>query len=258
MTNGVPLRSSLLAYWTGKDLLPANEPVTPRSREGHVGRLRDILTSGFWMTTPTEKLVGGATSGGVFSFEYQTPMTCFTEVRLTQSRVHSERYGRLAIVVDRQFVLERWGGPVHYVRNNADEFVVSNFRLLRNWISRLLDDPKLRNIVPLLPENRSSLDLLFSMLKGMSDAGSDNHKYLDEHEWRIPFSQGQLQFGRLFATGQDRPKFKVSLFPKDVRMIVFPDAETRVLAMKDKVIDRWMSGIAEAPPLLTIAECGEM
>ncbi len=254
------MRSKLLAHWTGKSLQPAAGELTDHSRAEYVGRLRDILLNGFWMTKPLETLMGGTPKGGSSSLSYEIPMTCFTEVRLTRSRAHSKRYGRLAVVVDRQFVLDRWGGPVHYVRNNADEVVVSNFILLRKWFIALSEDPATNKALKHLSENRSRLYHLFSMLKGMSDPGKDNYEFLDEHEWRVPFSSGQLQAGRILAMAESEkgPMFKIILLPEDVRMIVFPDAETRVMAMKDKAIVTWLSGIAKAPPLLTISECEEM
>ena len=252
------MRSSLLAHWTGKDIGCDVHNLTDDDRRAYVTRLRDILEGGFWMTTPTERFQVGPPSGGTLSFDFNTPMTCFTEVRLSQSHIHSSRYGLIAVVVDRSFVLDRWGGPVHYIRNHPNEFVGANFRLLRDWLSGLINDTSINEKIPNVWEARCNLDLLFTLLKGMSDPGTDNFAYLDEHEWRIPFSHGQFQKGRIAATGQSRPEYKITILPRDVRLLVLPDAGTRAIAMRDPAIGTWLSGIEQAPPLLTVAECGEM
>lgn len=253
------MRSRLLAHWTGKDLHAKNDRLDDDVRRSYVERLRGLTASGFWMTTPTEKLQGAGRGGGSYSFDYVTPMTCFTEVRLSHSRLHSERYGRLAIVVDRKFVLERWGGPVHYVRNHADEFVVSNLKGVRDWLSSVIDNEELNPIIPRLWENRCAVDLLFSMLKGMSRPGTDDYEYIDEHEWRIPQSQGQCDTGRLLKNEPGAiPPYFVTLMPRDVRMVVFPDAETRRIALQDAAITSWLSDAENMPPMLTIAECEDL
>src|SRR5690606_5826187 len=44
----------------------------------------------------------------------QTPKTCFTELKISQSRAHARNYGRLGIGVKRPFLFTRYGRPVAY------------------------------------------------------------------------------------------------------------------------------------------------
>jgi hypothetical protein len=126
-------RSEFISYWTGRDIELDATRLTVRSREAHVSRLKDILVDGMWMTTPHEELVSTA---GVFpvSVTQQHPMTCFTELRLSGSRVHFESYGLLGVVVHRNFALQRNGGPVMYVRQHDDDPLVSNVAQILHWL----------------------------------------------------------------------------------------------------------------------------
>ena len=102
------MRSDFLVHWTGKDICKYPNELDTGKRNNYVDRLVDILTYGFWMTVPTpvERVEGFADSW----IEYKTPMTCFTEIRLSQAQEHSSRYGLLGVSVDRRFVLDRYGG----------------------------------------------------------------------------------------------------------------------------------------------------
>jgi hypothetical protein len=106
------MRSALLTHWTGKDIQTEARLLDANSRARYVTRLRDTLRSGLWMTVPSETLVGHAGASAPARIQYHTPMTCFTELRLSQSQPHHIRYGLLGLVVDRMFVLQRSGGPV--------------------------------------------------------------------------------------------------------------------------------------------------
>ena len=126
------MRTDLLIHWTGHDIAKNRFLLTDAQRATYVTRLVDILTNGFWMTKPSEKIHGAKES----SIEYQAPMTCFTEVRLSGTELHTQRYGLLGIAVNRHFVLERLGGPVHYVRNHCTEAVIGNFQEILSRRSR--------------------------------------------------------------------------------------------------------------------------
>jgi len=106
-----------------------------------VKRLADIISKGFWMTKPPEKIHGANGS----HVEYHSPMTCFTEVRLSDTELHTQRYGLLGIAVNRHFVLERFGGPVHYVRNHCTESTIGNVQAILDPI-KALPDPNLATL----------------------------------------------------------------------------------------------------------------
>src|SRR5260221_14510840 len=121
------MRSSLLVHWTGKDICTNRNDLSDSHRRDYVERARSILQDGFWVTRPKEQLIGSSPgSDASSSCDYVIDVSCFTEVRLSQAELHSQRYGLLGIGVERKFVLDRRGGPVHYVRNASCETVVGN------------------------------------------------------------------------------------------------------------------------------------
>lgn len=112
------MRTDFLVHWTGKDICLDSQALSDEHRARYVDRLADILGKGFWMTKPDEKIYGNK---NVY-IEYSAPMTCFTEIRLSQAKLHAQRYGLLGVGVTRRFVLDRLGGPVHYVRNHPTAY----------------------------------------------------------------------------------------------------------------------------------------
>jgi hypothetical protein len=240
------VRSSLLVYWTGKDIHLDLKTMSDVNRRDYVERLRDILTNGFWMNAPPEKIDGWASvpgSAGI-SVWYETPMTCFTEVRLSQAELHSQRYGLLGIGVERKFVLDRRGGPVHYVRNSPREAVVGNAYAVGLYCRQLA------------AREWAYLKQNIGFMKPMSNRGSDDFAYLDEHEWRIIHTPEIETEKLIHATGLEKPKYRIPVQPGDVRLIVFPDAATRYLAFDDAEIQKFFQGWRRKLPVwLTIDEC---
>ena len=116
------MRTDFLVHWIGKDIVLDPLALTDADRSAYVDRLAGIVADGLWMTTPRERIEG---NNGAW-IEYTIPMTCFTEIRLSEAQSHSRQYGLLGMGVTRQFVLDRFGGPVHYVRHHASECVIGN------------------------------------------------------------------------------------------------------------------------------------
>lgn len=82
------MRTDFLVHWTGRDIATNRFLVTDAQRADYVQRLVDIVQSGLWMTQPGEEIDGrnGA------SITYEAQMTCFTEIRLTDAEIHTQRY----------------------------------------------------------------------------------------------------------------------------------------------------------------------
>jgi hypothetical protein len=240
------MRSSLLVHWTGKDICCDRKNLSDSQRKAYVDRLRSILQDGFWMTRPTERLVGSASNLGDCSLcDYVIDLACFTEVRLSQAESHSQQYGLLGVGVERKFVLDRRGGPVHYVRNADCESVVGNSLAVFSHLQR--NGPE--GLSELVRRN-------IGFLKPMSNPGQDDYAYLDEHEWRITHTHDAQGHGLIVPTGLEKPIYRLPLQPGDVRLIVFPDAATRYLANDDEqILDFFRVVKRKMPIFLTVEEC---
>jgi hypothetical protein len=234
------MRTDFLIHWTGHDIATNRYLMNDAQRGEYVTRLADILERGFWMTQPPEKIYGANESW----IKYDAPMTCFTEIRLSDAEIHTQRYGLLGIAVNRHFVLERLGGPVHYVRNHCTEAVIGNTKAL-------LDAIKTHSNKDLF----SFFSVNCAFLKAMSEKNTDNFVYLDEQEWRIVHTYGQVQLKNIHETGHERPKYRIPIMPDDIHLIVFPDDRTRTLALEDPRLVVLRQG-GKVTPLLTVEECG--
>lgn len=234
------MRSDFLVHWTGKDIELDLTKLNEENQNAYIDRLADIIEDGFWMTRPGERLKGGDQA----IIKYSIPLTCFTEIRLSQTSSHSSRYGRLGIGVTRQFALDRFGGPVHYVRNHSSECVVRNAHRIQ--IALLKHCPEVAN----------DFAVNISFIKNMSGPKLDDFTYLDEQEWRIVHTPAQTEIGNLVKTGYSQPEYRIPLRQEDVRLIVFPDDQTRTKARKDNRFNHWFQDPA-APTtiLLTVREC---
>jgi len=243
------MRSNFLVHWTGKDLFTTKMPSDLASIEASVqnqfvDRLASIVTDGLWMTTPLESFRGAGTS----RVKYEVPLVCFTEVRLSQAYEHSQRYGLLGVVVDRKFVLDRYGLPVFYVRNHENERAVA--RVADVWEGILGPPANGPRYDP-----KVAFNYIVSFMKNMSSENADDFHFLDEHEWRIVANHELAAAGLIRETGLARPPFKVPLRPSDVRMIVFPSAATREMAMRDDRLHAFFQVLPVLPVFLTVDEC---
>ena len=178
------VHSDFLIHWTGKDIDQEHQPDwyqrdhrsdtrrSPVIEELYLQRLSDILTHGLWMTDEGERdfQVGSSTIRIP-----PTPQCCFTELRLSESRRHAARYGRLGIGVKRPFLFKRFGRPVAYFgfveNSNNDKFLES--------CARHLPDSRLLNFFK--PMNKTLKRLTYD--------------FYSESEWRL------LHFDELVSLG---------------------------------------------------------
>jgi hypothetical protein len=211
-------------------------------------------------------MVSSGKRGGVNSGERQslssngqwdriTPLTCFTEIRLSVAETHARRYGLAGIGVGREYVLRRHGGPVHYVRSKPGDAIVSNFI----EVQKLFVDLQRRgHLVPGKERPMELLTYLASHLRAMSeghpDAPDDFH-LLEESEWRIVWTQllrdegldGKLPSGQLV----------LPVDPDDVSIIVLPNDETRTMLCGNDLFQNWSLNRRSPVPLLTLLECSQ-
>lgn len=165
---------------------------------------------------------------------------------MSEAANHAGRYGLLGVAVTREYLLERWGGPVKYVRNHKWEAYIAALMTIYKRLEALKEEHMLELFL-----------LMSAFVKGMSDRDTDNFAYLDENEWRVMQTKGQTESGRIVKTGLTEPEYRLVLGESDVRVVVFPDAKTRSMARTHAGVQSWLEG-AHAPALLTVDECGHL
>ena len=233
------LHTKFLVHWTGKDFhAPPTNPLDDKIRKHYVARLADILKNGFFMRRNTEEservhdAEGGWIQGAI-------ARTCFTEIKLSMAKRHAQEYGSLGIGITREFVIERYGNPVFYVTNGDHSNIVTCARKIHDFLAKTDQDVFL--------EFRT----LMGYLKKMGEQNSDDLVYYDELEWRIVHLPRLESEGRI--TVQDRKEhiYRIKLETEDVEVLVFPDKQTKDLALENTDI----SDLIHKPICVTMDDC---
>lgn len=212
--------------------------------EKYLERLKNILCFGLWMTESKspEKIYANGQQHEL----PQIPRICFTELKLSESRTHAYKFGRLGIGVKRLFLSDRCGQPMHYV----------------NTIGQSLFFP------PYVDKNMLK-NPLFTFFKNMSTPHDLTYDFYSESEWRIiydsrisqtyfinPWGDSKTEFKKYSYRNTDEEGFidycerkKGSnlkyLIPLDgwLAMIIYPSPEVKNRAQRDCVIRRFLKGI---------------
>ena len=185
------IHSDFLVHWTGKDLDAQFDPgwyasdrsVTDRASpltRAYVERLQSILKYGFWLTEEDEiRFPIDRKEVAIPSI----PKLCFSELRLSESRTHAKRYGRLGIGVKRAYLFSRFGRPVAYFGFHV----------------QVQKDPFLRACASDLGDKS-----LLNFFKPMNSGKTLNYDLYSESEWRILFFQELLEKHLLVDPRDDR------------------------------------------------------
>lgn len=258
-------RSDFIVHWTGKDIHTEVTELTDDHRHKYLDRLFNILEFGFWMNTPKESLVGRnpINQKTLVRLNYEVPMTCFSEERLTTSASHTKKFGLLGIGVDRRFILDRFGGPVHYVRNHFGDYIVSAYAGIRKWIEQRFEESQ--KLDPNSAQTKNAENALGqanyfgAFLKPMSTAclkpdEKDDFSFIDEHEWRIAFMPALIQMGWATEHGNGPPEYKLLLNVEDIGLLVLPDEITRKMALADPRFKSRLLDKGVYPPVLILAD----
>lgn len=177
-------RSDFLIHWTGSDIDRAYDPcwyetVLPSSEmradspaaKPYASRLLNILRFGLWLTA--EEDVQSVKVGRTEVAFPATPKVCFTELKLSDSRHHARRYGRLGIGFKRPYLFSRGGRPLAYFKSEAG----------------INNDPFFEACATELTNKN-----LLNYFKPMNDTVTDlTYKYYYESEWRILFAEELLK-----------------------------------------------------------------
>jgi hypothetical protein len=174
------------------------------------------------------------------------PRVCFTELRLSQSRVHAKRYGRLGIGVKHPYVFERGGRPVSYIR--PPEF------------SQPKQDIFLQGVL----ERLGNESPLLHFFKSMGDIAT--YSFYAESEWRVIHCDEHPTVSKSEDSAQMEartPKFKEyieqmpnpnearrklrRLLPLDgwLSCIIYPSVSVKAAALNDERIRAAIKRIKE-------------
>jgi len=226
------VHSDFLIHWTGKDIDAEDDfgwseqdhrsKTSERATQRYLERLTNILRFGLWMIedpTPT-----------VLRLDAQqvvvppTPQVCFTELKLSESRRHATRYGRLGIGVKRPFLFHRAGRPMLYYgfsnERNRDPF-------LQACASELADKRLLNYFKPMNEDERHL-----------------TYEYYAESEWRMLFferllldrkvidprdSSNSAEYEYFQSLPPDQQRRLKYLVPLDgwLAMIIYPSLKTK-------------------------------
>ena len=188
------IHSDFLIHWTGNDIDSVYDQQwfeSDRSRtnkncdvtDRYLKRLYDILQFGIWMTSEYESPF--CVNGNPVQIP-STPRSCFTELKLSQSRQHARRYGRLGIGFKRLFVIQRSGRPVIYYGLHKDK----KEDIFLEQCARDFKDKGLLNF-----------------FKPMNSLTELNYDYYSESEWRILYFE-ELLTKRLIIDPRDSKNTK--------------------------------------------------
>lgn len=189
-----PVHSDFLVHWTGLDIDNQYDPYWEQKNdpklnkkiiEPYIERLKNIMEYGLWMTSSDN-------DQPLFCKEEKEEVkresfyrTCFTELKLSEARVHAKRFGRLGIGVKRPFVMEKRGAPVIYYQENWRNCFFASFENKKNGKRSI-------------PVDAWWAYYLKSMNEGKANSGYINYKNFDESEWRVIFSEKTRKlFGKI-------------------------------------------------------------
>jgi hypothetical protein len=232
------VHSDFLIHWTGKDIDRVYDQQWHQFDKSktnkncdvagkYLKRFCDILQFGIWMT---EEKDPPFCFNGTSILIPPTPKSCFTELKLSESRRHARQYGRLGIGVKRPFVFRRFGRPVIYYgfhRNPANDIFLIQ-------CAQELTDKNLLNF-----------------FKPMNSTTTLNYDFYSESEWRIIYFEELLKqkliinprdsqntkeytyFQSLTPNAQNKLKY---LIPLDgwFAMIIYPSLDVKNKAQRGK------------------------
>lgn len=178
MTLHSAIHSDFLIHWTGRDIDLSIDPEwddVHRQRsnkeleQAYLERIRNALRYGLWMTSEPDEIFGNISIPSV-------PKCCFTELKLSASRRHARKYGRLGIGVKRPFLFDRSGRPLVYVGFDSR----SSDALFRECAKDL--------------QNKALLNFFKPM---NSDGRMLNYDLYEESEWRILYLDELERAGKI-------------------------------------------------------------
>lgn len=238
-----PTRSELLVHWTGKPFTNPSE---------FIERLKSLYENGlYYSDSNSDTLLGVGGNEPTKCKLPHLPSICFTELRLRHAHRFAERYGKLGIVFQRTYLIKKGGAnPVFYIHSD-------NSGTVNTFIVRL------SNSLGINENDTTSNDqrYILSFCKPMSEPKSEDLVFFEEHEWRmVVFPSWKTDDDFLppeFISCESSPTKKSFRFQhNEVQAIVFPDQQTRNMAMNDCCMQRYFKD--HLPQLIDFNLCNNV
>lgn len=223
------IHSRFLVHWTGKDIDDKNCPETEKSQM-YVERVKDDLKKGLFSKRTSEDSIREWKIKNLVRI-------CFTEIRLSQTKVHAKSYGRLGIGFTRDFIMNKGGRPVIYIPYEPTE----DGRLLEDSIMKVYTKSEHNAEI-----NKSSIWIM-AHVKRMSN--EKNEDYYEEMEWRLVYDEISKHFSYVEAEKVHRLQFMA----RDIAIIIFPDENIKQQSLRDKFIRDYFS--EHLPIMATLDDC---
>lgn len=237
MNNDLPrlryVHSDFLIHWTGKDIDQEHEPdwfknpgskTTPEIvKQKYIRRLKDILKYGLWMTKHDEDKEITFKDGASIPRPW-TARTCFTELRVSETRAHAVKFGRLGIGFKRFFLFDRMGHLMVYYSPHRKTWFMPPFNGDYNC-------------------NHSYYSCFLKPMYERKGRGRErllDYDFYDESEWRIIYSDEIKTLLEETKHHEINERFiRPSQFPDYYDKIKIPDNKPEYLIP----LDGWFSMI---------------
>ncbi len=240
--------SKFVVHWTGqKDL----EPLPDADKtDQYALRLKDWYRNGLFTRKTDELVIRLPRPGhGYVSKQKmkQLARLCFTEIRLSQAKSHSQRYGKLGIGFNRDFIANKGGRPVIYLPWEAKA------RLLDECIWQAWDKAKSQGNHEIEKLLKWILAFCKPMSNGKPESSPDFEDYYEEMEWRLVYGES-LDASGIFVPDSVQPHaFRMKFQPGDVAVIVFPNTDVMRKTLNDSDMRSFF--ITHQPNLLLLEDC---
>ena len=222
------LHSKILVHWTGRDFEQSPSGSKPQQ---YVDLLKDDCQKGLYAKRVTEASIRG------IKLKYLVRL-CFTEIRLSQAKTHAERYGKLGIGFAREFIMDKGGRPVIYIPFEPKK----GGCLLEDSIAAVHERSRHD------PDIHRAMKWIMAHVKRMSNEKGED--FFEEMEWRLVYDEHPQN---KHFTPDRRGVYRLKFNPTDVRVLVFPDEDTKSMALGDQELRQYFS--THIPIIATLDEC---
>ena len=172
---------------------------------------------------------------------------CFTEIRLSQAKSHSQRYGKLGIGFHRDYIANKGGRPVIYLPWEADN------RFLDECIWRAWAKAKTQGNDEIEKLLKWILAFCKLMSNGKPENSPDYKDWYEEMEWRLVYGESLDTSGAFVPDAVEPDAHRMKFEPVDVAAIVFPNKDVMRKTLND--IDMKAFFAVHQPNLLLLDDC---